>query len=379
MNCTDVKTTDQALRLLVPNDEYWNLRTKAWYATFNVMLVIFGVLYAVLVGGAILSLAQRRSLARFRKVRTFIAIDVALFILGVSRIMFLSLDPWGQNEYFVCRVCSIVSHFLSILAFPSLTASYTLLLITLWVSARMRLGSLMVQKLRILLPLCFLHYGIAIIIGVIANLPLPPNATVAILVSCEAIFALWGILLCTSFMIAGTRLVRTIKLSAHSSSIVCRDTPQLSRHDLITSSKEQAPESPVMRYRQRTKSRVRNHAQEKHQRAVTKIARITYFAASLAIIYSFLILINLLFVCLNLFDGCAGKIGTKTLSTERWLVIMLFQLIVEFLLAALLSYANTDYRPFFYFVKRLLYHSTTTGSAGAKRNQVSEISMQKNK
>ena len=369
MNCSEVTTTAEALRLVVPNDENWNVRNEIWYASFDAMLVLLCVLNTGLVACALLSLYQRRALARFPKVRrsTFIAIDIALAILGVSRVTFLSLDPWGQNEYFVCQGCAIVSRFLSTLAFPSLTASYTLLFITLWTSARMRLGSLMIQKLRILLPLCFSHYGIAIIVEVIASLPMPPNAAIGIIITCEAIFALWGIILCTSFMIAGVRLIRTINLSAHSSSLVCRDTPERTRHDLM-----KGQESPAVRYQQRTKSMARNLAQEKHQRAVKKISRITYLAASLAILYSCIILTNLVLICLNLFDGCPGKIGEKAPSTERWLSIIFLQLVIEFFLAALLSYANTDYRPFLCSIKKTLYCTTQTEAA-----QVTELSLQK--
>ena len=359
-NCSELNSTVQALGLLVPNDENWKERKPGWYATFNTMLVVFVVLNVGVAAYALVSLCKRRSAARFKKVRTFMAVDIALLILGVSRAAFLSLDPWGQNEYFTCRGCVIISRLLSTLAFPSLTASYTLLFITLWISARIRLGTFMIQKLKVILPLCFLHYVIALIIEVIASTPLPPYPALILVVACEAIFSLGGILLCVAFMTAGVRLLHTIKLSARTSSMVCRDTPQLSRHDLIMSNKEQNPESPSMRYRQRTKSKVRNEAQQKHSRAVRKITRITYFTAALAILYSGLVIINIILLSLTLLDGCAGTIGGEKLSPDLWLLLRWLQLTTELLLAVILLYSNIDYRPFLHFLKQTFYCTTKT-------------------
>lgn len=365
-NCSEINSTIQALGLLAPNDENWKERTPGWYATFNAMVVMIGLFYVGIATYALVSLCKRRSAARFKKVRTFIAIDIALLLLGVSRVAFLSLDPWGQNEYFTCRGCVIVSRLLSTIAFPSLTASYTLLFITLWISARIRLGTFMIQKLKVILPLCFLHYVIAFLVEVIASVPLSPFAALILVVVCEAIFSLWGILLCIAFMIAGVRLLHTIKMSARSSSVVCRDTPQLSRHDLIMSNKEQKPESPSMLYRQRTKSKIKTEAQAKHHRAVRKITHITYFTASLAILYSSLVMINLIFICLTLFDGCAGTIGGKKLSPDIWLLLRWLQFATELLLAVVLLYSNTDCRPFLHFIKQTFYCTTKTEASDKK-------------
>ena len=350
-NCTELNnvTPYEALGLTVPNDrENWEERTVVWYVFFDIMLALYGMLYCGLASFTLALLCKRRLTARFNKIPTFIAIDFALLTLAISRVVFFSLDPWGQNNYFTCQGCVIVSHLISALAFPSLTASYTLLFITLWSTAKIRFGPLWIQKLKILVPLCFFHYIVAIVIEIIASIPLPAIPIVIIIILCEVIFAVWGIGLCIAFMIAGVRLLHTIKRSARTSSMVSRDSPTVTRHDLIINK-----EPPSVRYRQRTKSR--SEAQERHRRIVGKITRMTYFTASLAILYSLLILVNLVFLCLNLFDGCAGYIGNAKLSPERWLVIVFLQLTLELLLATQLSYSNTDYRPILSFLKQHLH------------------------
>ena len=354
-------TPHEAFGLTVPNDANWEERTLVWYVFFDLMLATYGLLYGGLALFTLVMLCKRRLTARFKKVHTFVAIDFALLTLGVSRVVFFSLDPWGQNNYFTCQGCVVVSRLISALAFPSLTASYTLLFITLWSTATIKLGPFWIQKLRVLVPLCFVHYIVAIVLEIIGSCPLPVYPIVIVLLLCETIFAVLGIVLCVAFMIAGVRLLRTIKQSARSTSMVCRDSPTVTRHDLIVNK-----ESPSQRYKQRTKSR--NVAQERHHRAVRKISRITYFTASLAILYSALIMVNVVVLCLNLFDGCTGYIDNAQLSPERWLVILFLRLTVELLLATLLSYSNTDYRPVISFLKRFLHCTTKTSTTEGIHN-----------
>lgn len=353
----------EALALILPNDDNWEERTATWYILFDFMVALYGLLFATLASAALIVLCKRHMTARF-KVHTFVAIDISLLTLGVSRVLFLSLDPWGQNDYFTCRGCIIVSRLISALAFPSLTSSYTLVFITLWFSARIQLGPLWIQKLKVLVPLCFVHYVIAVVLEVIGSFTLPSYPVVIILISCEAIFAVWGILVCISFMIAGVHLLDTIKRSARTSSVVCRDSPHLTRHDLVIKK-----ESPALRYRSRTYSK--SKAQEKHRRAVRKIARITYMTASLAMLYSVLIITNLILICLNLFDECTGYIGDKKPHPEVWLVLQFLVLTVELLLGALLTYSIADYRPVIVFLRRVLHCGKRTGASETQR-QVTE-------
>lgn len=356
-------TPHEALALIVPNEDNWKVRTATWYILFDFTLALYGLLFAALASAALIVLCKRHLTARF-KVHTFVAIDISLLTLGVSRVLFLSLDPWGQNGYFTCRGCVIVSRLIASLAFPSLTSSYTLVFITLWFSARIQLGPLWIQKLKVLVPLCFMHYVVAIVLEVIGSFGLPSYPIVIILIACEAIFAVWGFLVCISFMIAGIRLLDTIKQSARTSSVVCRDSPNLTRHDLVVKK-----ESPALRYR--SKTYYKSKAQEKHRRAVRKIARITYMTASLAMLYSFIIITNLILICLNLFDDCTGYIGDEKPHPEVWLVLQILVLTLELLLGALLTYSIADYRPVIRFLRQILHCGKRT-SASETQRQVTE-------
>ena len=135
VNISD-KTAITIVSLLIPsNSSYWEDRTGAWHAFFYLLVVVYSVLFLAFAITCIFLLSKRHLAQRFR-VRTFIAIDLALIILGLSRFVFLLVDPWGQLGFCTLYVCIVVSTLLGALGFPSLTASYTLVFLTLWISAR---------------------------------------------------------------------------------------------------------------------------------------------------------------------------------------------------------------------------------------------------
>ncbi len=334
--------------LAVPNEDNWEDRSTSWYVFFYTLLIAFGLLYVAL-GVACILLMWKRHLARRFKVNTFVAIDLALLTLGFSRAAFFVLDPWGQSGYFTCRGCVIVSRLLSALGFPSLTASYTLVFITLWLSAKIQLGRSCVQKLKVLIPLCLVHYAVAITFEIIGSLPVSKYPVVFLLVGCESVFTVWGFLICLAFVFAGHRLLRTVKKSAINSSVVCRDSPSVKRQDLVEKSRFQIRGSEA---RAKSQSKLKLKVREHHQRAIRKVTLITYVTATLGMVYSLVSFVNLTLLCLNLFKDCPGYYRSEEkLQPGAWLALKYVVFSLELLLALLLTYSITDYQP----VIELLY------------------------
>ena len=340
--------TYSILSLVVPSGAaHWAERTTVYWVFFYAMLAVFGFLFLCLALGCILLLVKRHLAQRF-KVRTFIAIDLALMILGFSRVFFFILDPWGQSGF--CRghiACIVVSRLIGALAFPSLTAGYTLVLITLWISARMQLGLSCIQRLKILIPLCFVHYGVAITFEIMGSLPIKNSMVVVILlVTCEATFSVWGFMVCFSFLITGHRLLKHVEKSVRSSSMICRDSPNLTRQQLIEQSKFQN-QGQTGRNRSNTTMKLKYMLKEHHRRAIRKVALITYLTVALGMLYSAVTFVNLILVCLSLFFGCPGYLADDMTRQEPgvWLMLRYFAFTLELLLAVLLTYSISDYRP----------------------------------
>ena len=345
-------STFQVLSVLVPSDSpAWRERRESWFVVFYLMLTVFGILFLGFAMACLFLLIKRHIVQRF-KVRTFIAIDLALIILGISRTLFIILDPWGQTGFCSHLACVIVSRLLGSLAFPSLTASYTLVFITLWISARIRLGRSWIQKPKVLVPLCFLHYGVAIVFEIIAALPFKqPVVVVIMLIACEVIFSLWGFLVCLLFGIAGFRLLRTVKKTAKSSSMICRDSPNLNRHDLIEKSKFH---NRGVSARTKSNMKLRRIVRGQQKKSVRKVTLITYITVLLGMLYSLLSLVNIVFMVLVVFDGCLGTIKGRRQDPEFWLTMRCIFFVLEISMGVLLTYAISDYTPLVKFVKKIV-------------------------
>ncbi len=342
-------TTLQVLIELVPYDDSysgWSRRSPTWFAFYYILIIIYCFLFISLSITCAILLSKKHLAQRF-KVRTFIAIDLALIVLGVSRTLFLLLDPWGQAGYCTHIVCIVLSRLFGSMAFPSLTASYTLVFITLWISVRIHLGRSWLQNLKILIPLCCVHYIVALIIEIIVLLPFRNTMVVLfLLVGCEVIFSLWGFIVCFMFLIAGYRLLKTVEKSAKSSSVICRDSPNMNRHDLIEKSKfKNRADDPNQRKRSLTIIRLKNHLRTKQRRAERKITAITYITMVLGMLYSILNIANLIISFLILFDGCLGELIGNESSPDVWLAIRYFYFTLEISLAVFLTYATNDYTP----------------------------------
>ena len=329
--------------LVFPSDlaDVWEARTAVWWVFYYLMVLIFGSLF-LLLGILCIVLLVKRHLAQKFKVRTFIAIDVSLMILGFSRVVFLIFNPW--NQYNFCGghfACTAISRIIASLAFPSLTASYTLVFITLWMSARIQLGRSRVQKLKFLIPLCFVHYFIAVFFEILAALPFTSFPPVAIVVICQTIFSLWGFTVCFSFFFVGFRLLKSVERSARNSSMICKDSPNMSRHDLIQKSRL----SNRNRQRSLSTMKLKHMLRDHHKRAIRKVTLITYVTVALGMLYSLLNLLHLVLIVLSLFDGCPGLIANRKQFPAVWLVLRYIFFSLEIALAVLLMYSISDVRP----------------------------------
>lgn len=332
------KSVIDILTAIVPNCEIgsWTPITTTWLVFFYLHVILFGISFFLLGVVSVIFLFKRHSAQRF-KAKTFIAIDVSLAILGFSRFLFYILDPYGVSGYCTELGCIITSRLLFSLGFPSLTAAYTLVFLTLWHSAKMRLGRSCVQHWKVIIPLCFIHYCIAVIVEIIGAVG--PQPVIFLVIGCEVFFSLWGLLVCVTFLIAGTRLLKSIHVSARNTSVVCREknveAPQEKR-------------SSLKRLKSRTYSTVRMKREMKqhHKQAIRKITIITFVTASLGAIYSLFNIAQLIMVSLQIFGSCPEQ-GSKEYeaNSDLWLALRYMCIFLELCMAILLIYSINDCRP----------------------------------
>ena len=318
------------LLLINPVDSYvWEERQDVWNYIFILYSSIYSLLFFLL-GILSLVLLIKRDCIRL-KTKTFFAIYTCIVIFGFSRGFHLAFDPYGVLGWIQQQFpqWTIITRALALLGFPSLTASYTLVFLTLYKSAELGQSRLWHQKWKVVIPLTAGHYTIAIIAEVIANTASYP--ALASVIVCDAFFTLWGLLVCIVYLFAGHRLLRKINR-------------QFAQSVRISNSFSSEKKRRWWRQRQESQSALQDESYERQSQKISqtvrKIAIITYFTAILTIVYAVINMINLFFTLRFVFVLCFGLNGLG--KPIRWLVLQGVINTIEIPLALLMIYSVTD-------------------------------------
>jgi len=112
------------------------------------------------------------------------------------------LDPYGILGFIADRFEQwiIVSRFLDSFGFPSLVASYTLLVLTLLRITETNPGRQWYQYWKFVSPVAIVPYVIALGAETISN----------VAIVCEGLSTLWGVAICVIFLFAGVRLLHEV-------------------------------------------------------------------------------------------------------------------------------------------------------------------------
>lgn len=317
----------RVLAMLTPscsNTSNWDPVDTAWVVFFYLHVVIFAVLFLLIGIACVILLCKHRQTIRFAKAHTFATVNITLLILGFSRTLFYVLDPYGLSG--VCNVlaCTIISRLLFSLGFPSLTASYTLVFLTLWQSARIRLGKTFIGDLRKVIPFTLIHYIVALTVEIVTFIG--PYSVIFIVIACEIVFALWGMVVCVIFLTAGIRLLKSVQSSARTTTSQCRGS-------MDSNAGQSTLKSSTLDNKR--DGRMRKH----HKQAIFKVSLITYSAAVLGVLYS----INNVGRVIVIVTGLFGSVGRG--NPNLWLAQNYIAGVLEIGMAVLMLYSVNDIRP----------------------------------
>ena len=307
----------ETLRLLVPtnDDAVWIPRSRVWDILFTVAISTLALAYLVLGLAALVMIVKKNCLVI--PTHTFFAIYFSLAILGLSRAMLFVLDPYGILG-FISRPFPgwiIISRFLGSVGFPSLVGSCTLIILTLVKLVNVTSGRQWYERWRYVLVVTATPYVIALTAEALGHI----NTYTALFsgLICEAFFVIWGLVICSGYLVAGNRLLRKI-------------------HKLG----------------KRTRTEL-NKNERKKGRIKRKIVRITFGTAAAGIFYSLVSAGSVTMLLLLIFSDCMGRDDRRT-DSRAWLVIQIITYLAEILLALLLFYSITDVPHLFHFLCKLL-------------------------
>ena len=350
-NCySRIAAANQARRILMlgmPNPCNWNravLESPVWEGFFHASTVVWTLAFLSFALVLSILVVRRHSVDRF-KVKTTVAVLVTLAVLGFSRTalcinMSVALGGLCSSDL----VCLIFIRLFDALGFPSLTASYTLVFMTLVLASKVKLGPDCMQRVGILIPFSLFHYVVAVTFEVVGLAS--PGPALFSLLACEAFYTIWGIIVCIIYIVVGVRLMRQIRRSIRQTSLLVK-RQQKQRAFTFPTKGAQRP--------QRGEMKMTREVKRHHHRALRKITILTYLTAGLGIMYSLTNVVRLAYNFLLVQDLCVQLMSHEEGQDPIvWLVLLNVSRTLELLLGILLAYSVTDIEPFINFCKRIM-------------------------
>lgn len=337
----------EILSFLTPLDSrIWTDRSDEWNFAFRACAWLFAAVYLML-GITAVVMIYKKDCVRM-KAKTFLAVYTAIAILGFTRCLFFSLDPYGLVGFIYDHFDRwiIISRLLKIFGFPSLVASYSLMFLTLLKIAKASVNRQWYQYWRYVGPITAVPYLLALSAELIGNTA-PYPALISVLV-CEGFFTFWGMLICIVYLFAGVRLLRrirkqerrTVRVSSYHSTYGGGVDP-----DAVELSRRRARETAVARAELRRRpTQFENQEYARRHSNISKTTRkisiITYATAILGLLYSVFSAANLITISVFIFKNCLGYLGRG--NSTVWLATMVATRTSEIPLALIMLYSITD-------------------------------------
>ena len=185
---------------------YWPLAKKQWGVTWELHWIGMGTAFAFLACRSLWVIIRSPDLnSRFARRNLFYAINWLLLALGITRSLYLFIDPYESGENIANCPLWVVRPLFGI-AFPCLMSAYCLVHIAFLEVTKIQLVSPKLRSLRFVGSIILVHFAVVIV----------SDTTVAIeadrtelLIVCQSFFIVWGLLNSICFIYSGTRVVIT--------------------------------------------------------------------------------------------------------------------------------------------------------------------------
>ncbi|XP_067652617.1 uncharacterized protein [Haliotis asinina] len=186
----------------------WRQSYLEWGEAWPLHVYVFGLIYIFLMFfGILLISAMFAGKKGQRRSKTTIALNAMISFFGGTRALNLFLDPYSSKK----SVPFLFSHLLWSLGFPGLTASFSIVLLILLDTTKMDIAPPKFQKLGNIVLITIIHL---IIVSVVDVLVMFFGAQVkALLVFCQILFVIYGLVLAIGFAYAAYMIKRNLSAS----------------------------------------------------------------------------------------------------------------------------------------------------------------------
>lgn len=182
----------------------WPVAKQLWGIAWQFHWVGFGVLFSILAVRSSLALVHVKTRQGFGRKPLFIAINILLVMLGVTRAFYLFLDPYSSGDNGV-KNPDWLARLIFGIAFPCLTSSFCLVHLAFVEVAKIKIGSKKLRSVRFLSGVITIHF--VLVMSTETVTAIKPNFA-PLLIVCQSFFIVWGFLLSGSFIYSGMKVIR---------------------------------------------------------------------------------------------------------------------------------------------------------------------------
>ena len=206
MSNSTSKPAEQPTEALAEPGPDWPIAKKVWGLAWELHWIGFGVLFGLLAIHSLLALALAKHRKGFGGKPLFITINSLLFTLGVTRAVYLLLDPYESRENGV-EDPKWLTLLLFGIAYPCLTSAFCLIHLAFLEVTKMRIVPSKLQSAKFLSGVIVTHF--IIVFTAETSSSIKPELD-ALLIVCQSFFILWGLFLSGSFIYSGCKVINRV-------------------------------------------------------------------------------------------------------------------------------------------------------------------------
>lgn len=182
----------------------WPVAKQKWGLAWEIHWIGLGLLFALLALWSMVGLVLARYKTSFARKPLFVAITILLVIIGVTRALYLLIDPYESGENGVTSLPRYVTALLLGLTYPCLTSSFCLIHLAFLEVTKLQLPSRRLQKPSFVASVIAIHF--IVVLGAETTTSIIPTVN-WLLIVCQSFFITWGLLLSASFLYSGGKLL----------------------------------------------------------------------------------------------------------------------------------------------------------------------------
>lgn len=181
----------------------WPIARQQWGALWELHFIGLGVIFALIAIHSLIAMAIADKSKAFTRRLLFYAVNTLLFILGMSRALYLWIDPYESGQHgFKCELW--VSKAVFGIAFPCLTSAFCLIHVGFLEVSKLDLGAKRLHSIPFVSSIIGIHFCVVLVSDITVALEANKKA---LLIVCQSFFIIWGFINSFAFLYSGGRFL----------------------------------------------------------------------------------------------------------------------------------------------------------------------------